>query len=68
MNTADKILDIMVDIQRIRARIKKLDRKEQISKLFPGTYQYVLQHLQESSYFMADFFIALSPCEIDDEE
>ena len=45
MNTADKILDIMVDIQRIRARIKKLDRKEQISKLFPGTYQDVLQYL-----------------------
>lgn len=68
MNTADKILDIIVDIHRIRARIKKLDRKEQISKLFPGTYQDVLQYLQESSYFMADFFIALSPCEIDDEE
>ena len=68
MNTADKILDIMVDIQRIRARIKKLDRKEQISKLFPGTYPDVLQYRSESSYFMADFFIALSPCEIDDEE
>ena len=50
-----KNLDIMVDIHRIRARIKKLDRKENFSKLIPNTYLDVLQYLQEAAYFMAEF-------------
>lgn len=67
MNTSEKILDIMVDIHRIRARIKKLDRKENFSKLIPSTNLDVLQYLQEAAYFMADFYVALSPSEIDDD-
>lgn len=67
MNTSEKILDIMVDIHRIRARIKKLDRKENFSKSIPNTYLDVLQYLQEAAYFMADFYVALSPSEIDDD-
>ena len=67
MNTSEKILDIMVDIHRIRAQIKKLDRKENFSKSIPNTYLDVLQYLQEAAYFMADFYVALSPSEIDDD-
>ena len=67
MNTSERILDIMVDIHRIRARIKKLDRKENFSKSIPNTYLDVLQYLQEAAYFMADFYVALSPSEIDDD-
>ena len=67
MNTSEKILDIMVDMQRTRARIKKLDRKKNFSKSIPSTYLDVLQYLQEAAYFMADFYVALSPSEIDDD-
>ena len=33
----------------------------------PNTYLDVLQYLQEAAYFMADFYVALSPSEIDDD-
>ena len=43
------------------------DRKENFSKSIPNTYLDVLQYLQEAAYFMADFYVALSPSEIDDD-
>ena len=58
MNASDELFEVMVDLECIRTRIRKLNRKYHLNKKYPGIYDTVLCGLSETSSNLADFCIA----------
>lgn len=56
MNTADEIFGLIVDLQRVRIKIQKLNKCKGLSQVFPNTLEDIYQKLHESSSSLADFW------------
>lgn len=66
MNAADEIFGLITDLQRVRVKIRKMDKGKKLSQVFPNTLEDVYQKLYEASSNLADFWCGFETRECED--
>ena len=66
MNACDELFEVMVDLECIRTRIRKLNRKYHLNKKHPGLYDTILEDLHELNSNIADISISYAEFIIED--
>lgn len=66
MSATDEIFKTIADLQRIRFRLEKLNRRFKLDRVYPGNYTHIQGCIHEASSNLADFWIAFSEPIVED--
>lgn len=60
MNVAQELFNAIADLQRIRIRVEKLNKRFKLERIYPGNYDLLMNCIHEASSDIADFWIVFT--------
>lgn len=66
MSATNEIMDLMIHLQQADRRVKQLNKKYKLEKIFPGDYDDILEFIHGATSHLASFWIAFHTPEDED--